>query len=79
MEIASIALQGMERAQAHVEQAAGRLASIGANSSESSPVDTVDLSQEVLALLAAKNDFAANVATLKIANQIQKQTVNLLA
>jgi hypothetical protein len=77
--IASIALQGMDRAQAHLEQAAKRLASIGTDSSENIPLDSVEMSQEMLALLASKNDFSMNVATLKIANQIQKQTISLLA
>ncbi len=78
MEIFSIALQGLEQAQARVEKAAGRLASVGADSSNGVPVDSVDLSREMVALLLAKNAFAANIGMLKIANEMQGRVLDLL-
>ena len=78
MEISQIALQGLEQAQSTFDQAAGRLASLGADSPETVPVDSVDLSQEVVALLSAKNAVSANLSVLKVATQMQGQAVNLL-
>ena len=77
VEISSIALHGLEQAQGRVEQAAGRLASVGAGSSEEMPVDSADLSQEVVSLLAAKNAFAANLGVLKVANEMQGLVLDL--
>ena len=77
VEISSIALHGLEQAQGRVEQSAGRLASVGAGSSEEMPVDSADISQEVVALLAAKNAFAANLGVLKVANEMQGLVLDL--
>jgi len=41
--------------------------------------DTVDLSQEAVSLLAAKNQFAVGVDLLKTAENMQKSLINLLA
>jgi hypothetical protein len=79
MEISAIALRGLDQAQAQLEQAGGQLASIGANSSDGIPADTVDLSQAAVSLLSAKNEFAANLKVLKIADELQRQTLDLLA
>lgn len=79
MEISAIALQGLNQAQAQVEQAGGRLASIGASSGEGSPVDTADLSEAAVSLLSAKNAFATNIKLLKVANEMESQAISLLA
>ncbi|MBZ5618170.1 MAG: hypothetical protein LAQ69_05445 [Acidobacteriia bacterium] len=79
MDISAIALQGLNQAQAQLEQAGGRLASIGADSTEGMPVDTTDLSQAAVALLSPKNEFAANIASLKVGNELQRQVLDLLA
>jgi flagellar basal body rod protein FlgC len=39
----------------------------------------VDLSAEIVALMSAKNQFSANLSTLKTANQIQKNVLDLMA
>jgi hypothetical protein len=78
VEISQIALQGLEQAQSNFDQAAGRLTSLGNGSPETTPVDTVDLSQTVVALLSAKNAVSANISVMKVANQMQGQLVNLL-
>jgi hypothetical protein len=79
MQICAIALQGLNQAQAQVEQAGGRLASIGSNTSQGTPVDTASLSDAAVSLLSGKNEFAANIQLLKVADEMQAQTVNLLA
>src|ERR1022692_742428 len=50
MDISAIALQGLNQAQAQLEQAGGRLASIGANTAHGVSVDTADLSQAAVSL-----------------------------
>jgi flagellar basal body rod protein FlgC len=39
----------------------------------------VDVASEIVALSSAKNQFSVNLATLKVANEIQKNTVDLIA
>jgi hypothetical protein len=79
MQISAIALQGLNQAQAQVEQAGGRLASIGANTVDGTPVDTADLSTAAVSLLSAKDSFATNIKLLKVADEMQGQAINLLA
>ncbi len=79
MQICATALQGLNQAQAQVNQAGGRLASIGTNSSQGTPVDTADLSDAAVSLLSGKNEFATNIQMLKVADEMQGQTLNLLA
>lgn len=78
MEISSIVLQGLNRAQAQVEQAGGRLASIGATSVNGAPADTADLSDAAVSLLSAKNGFATNIQLLEVADKMQGQAIHLL-
>lgn len=78
MDVSSIALQGLELAQLQLEKSASRLASAGTSSPSGAPVDTVDLSQEAVAMLSAKNQFSANINVLKIADDMQKSAINLL-
>ena len=79
MDLPAIALQGLEQADAQLEKAASRIASAAALSPDGSNVDTVDLSAEMVALLSAKNQFSVEVATLKVAGEVQKNEVNLIA
>ncbi len=79
MDLSAIALQGLEQADAQLEKAASRIASAAALSPDGSNVDTVDLSAEMVALLSAKNQFSVEVATLKVAGEVQKNEVNLIA
>jgi len=73
MDISRIALTGMDQAQARVERAASRLAGL------SQPNDTVDLSSEMVALLQAPHDFAANAQVAKTGDQMQKYLLDVLA
>jgi hypothetical protein len=78
MQISAIALQGLNQAQAQVDQAAGRLASIGADTSQAD-VDTAGLSDAAVALLAWKNAYAGDIQLLKVADKMQRQAIDLLA
>jgi len=77
MDLSSIALQGMQQAEVQLENAATAIASPG-SSPEGANIDTVDLSAEMVALMSAKNDFSVNLSVLKTADQVEKQTVDLM-
>jgi flagellar basal body rod protein FlgC len=71
MDISSIALQGVQQAQVQLDNSVQRL-------TQATSGDVVDLSQEAVALLSAKNQFSANINVLKIAGNMQKNVINLL-
>ena len=79
MDVFAIALSGLDRAQAGLEQTASHLSRMAAPTSDGAPLDTVDLSTAAVELLAARRDFAINVRLLKTADEIERQAVNLLA
>jgi hypothetical protein len=78
MDISAIALQGLDQAQAQLETAASGLDNLAA-SPNGVPTDTVALSEEAVALMSAKIDFAANLSVLHTANQIDKHLADLMA
>jgi hypothetical protein len=77
MDVSTIALQGLQRSQTQLESTARRLSTAG-SSADGTPVDTADLSQAAVALITAKNQFAANLNVVKVADQMQKSVLNLL-
>ena len=79
MDISAIALQGLNQAQAQLEQTGGRLASIGDNTPDGTSVDTANLSDAAVSLLSAKNAFSTGIQLLKVADEMQSQAINLLA
>ena len=79
MDLSAIALQGLQQADAQLNQAASQIANFGASSPDGAPVDTVDLSAEMVALMSAKNAFQANLKTLETAEQVQNSVMDLKA
>jgi len=79
MDLSAIALQGLQQADAQLEQAATSIASFGAASPNGAGLDTVDLSAEVVALMSAKTQTSVNLATLKTADEMQKSVIDLMA
>jgi flagellar hook protein FlgE len=79
MDLSAIALQGLQQTGAQLDAAATRIASFGSTSPDGATLDTVDLSSAVVALMSAKDQFAANLATLKTADEIQQSTLNVMA
>jgi flagellar basal body rod protein FlgG len=77
MDPSSIALPGLQQADAQLEAAAARITRTGANSADGATLDVVDLSAEIVALISAQNLFDFNLATLKTAAQMQKSLVDL--
>ncbi|HEY3838236.1 MAG TPA: hypothetical protein VGL72_16765 [Bryobacteraceae bacterium] len=77
MDVSSIALQGLQQAQTQLETTAQQLSTAG-SSSNGAPMDTADLSDAAISLMSAKNQFAANLNLMKIADQMQKHVIDLL-
>jgi hypothetical protein len=79
MNIAAIALDGLNQAQARFDQTARRLASIGARSPAAVLADPVDLSTDMVSLISARNQFATNLRVARTAGEIERQAIDLLA
>jgi len=77
MNASAIALQGLQQADLQLETAASAIASTGADSSNSGNLDVADLSAEMTALTSAQTLYDANLATLKTADQMEQNLVNL--
>ena len=66
----SSALEGMSRAEMQLNKAAVDVAR--------APVDTVDLSAAMVALLESRNSFEANTKVFRVAADMQKSLLNLI-
>ena len=77
MEPSSIALRALHQADAQLEKAAAEIANAGATSTEGNSLDVVDLSTEMVALMCGQNQFEANLATLRTADQMQKSIIDI--
>jgi len=76
MEAVSTALQGLHRAEDLLDRTASLLAR---SPSSTAPLDNISLSDAAVALLQAKNSYEANLGTIKVADEIQKSTLTLIA
>lgn len=76
MGLSTIALGGLERAFAQFQGAATRIA---APASASANAGTVDLSAAAISMLAARNEFAGNIQVLKMAVEMQRLELDVLA
>lgn len=79
MDPSSIALQGLQQADAQLDAAASAIVSAGATSANGSNPNVVDLSTEMVALMSAQNSLSANLATLETADQIQQNLLDVTA
>ena len=75
MEIQSIGLAGLEKAQEKLAAVAKRLSSGGQVSAGG---DLVDLSAEMVALMLAKNASGANLKAVEVANEMASQSIDVL-
>ena len=74
MDVMSAALGGMQNAQSSLERTAERIA--GASTARP---DSVDLSTEMVAMLAARNQYQANVRVFQTGDKMQKKLLDILA
>ena len=72
----SSALDGMSRAEAQLNNAARDIARAPLATSPGG--DLVDLSAPVLAMLESRNSFDANTKVLKVADELNKDLLNIL-
>src|ERR1035441_2758951 len=79
MEFSDSAVRGLKQEEKGLEQAKTRVASAGGTPNGTGPVDTVDLSDSMVAMLTARQEFTANLNAFKTADEIQRQTIDLLA
>jgi flagellar basal body rod protein FlgC len=66
-------LTGLERASASLDRTAARIAAAPFPAG-----DTVDLAAETIALLQARNDFAANVKVVQTFDQLSRSLLNIV-
>lgn len=74
MNIVGTALSGMQTAQSSLEKTAQRIATVSPESS-----DSVDLSSQMVAMLAARNQFQTNARVIQTADDMQKKVLDMLA
>lgn len=79
MDISSIAIQGLDQASAQLDAAAANIATAGAGPPDGATLDTVDLCTQIVPLISAQTLFAANLATLKTTDQMQKSLIDITA
>ena len=78
MQIFASALQGLNAAETQLDQTASRISRAGGTESGAAP-DSVDLSTDMVNLLTAKQQFAANLKSIGAGNEIDKHTLDILA
>jgi len=79
MQILAIAQQGLQQAQGQADKAAQGIARTGMDTAGQPPADTVSLSDQMVSLMTARNQFAADLGLAHTADEMQKQTLDLLA
>jgi flagellar hook protein FlgE len=72
MDIASIALGGLNQAQSLLDRAAIRV------SNSASTANPLDLAASAVELSQAKTEFAANIQVVKTVDDLEKRSINLL-
>jgi flagellar hook protein FlgE len=74
MDLLSVALGGMRNAQSMLEKTVEHIATVSPETS-----DSVDVSSQMVAMLAARNQFQTNVRLFQTADDMRKRLVDLLA
>lgn len=74
--ILSAALEGLDRAQARLDNAARRIA-VSADP-ERLLADRIDLSEEFVALILARNSFVANLRAIEADDEVARRTLDIL-
>jgi flagellar hook-associated protein FlgK len=79
MDASSIALQGLEQADSQLNAVASQIVQSSAASASGGGQDVVSLSEEMVALMSAQNQFAVSADVLKTANQTEQSLLNVMA
>lgn len=78
MDVSSIALQGLQQADAQLNAAAEAIANAGSPAG-SGDLNVVNLAADIVSLTSAQTLFEANIATLKTADQMEKSLIDVTA
>jgi len=76
MQIFGAALQGLNAAESKLDRTAERISKTG---TVQNGADSVDLASEMVNLMTAKEEYAANLKSLKAGDEMVKHTIDLLA
>jgi flagellar hook-associated protein FlgK len=81
MNVMSAALSGMQQAQSNLDKTAQRIAHAGINQAgaNQAPGDTVDLSTEMVNLMAARQQFSTSARVAHVGDEMQKSLLNMMA
>jgi hypothetical protein len=72
MNVSSVALGGLHQAEVAIQKAANTIANVAGS------LDAVSLSDAAVALMENRNAFAANIQTLKMGDQMDKEAIDLI-
>ena len=78
MNLMNIALGGMRIAQSSLDSTAQRIAGASPRPPDQPP-DSVDLSTEMVAMLAARNQFKASAQVFQAGDKMQKKLLDIMA
>jgi len=78
MNVLSTAREGLDRAQDKIDRAARRLAQFAAFE-DAGTGDIVDLSEEIVSLVAAQNAHSANITAARTVAKIESRRLDILA
>jgi hypothetical protein len=79
MDISAIALQGVAQAQVQLDAAANNLVRAGTASPNGADLNVANFSAGIVALNSAQTLLKTSLSTLKTADQLQKNVLDLLA
>jgi hypothetical protein len=77
--LTAISFQGLEHAEAGFERSAGRLAAAGLPGPDGALADVADRSTAAVEFLSTRRDVELNLEVLGSANEMERQTLDLLA
>lgn len=72
MNVLAVALDSIDRATAHFNSVAARVAKLP------DPQDNVDLSVEMVNLMQTRNDFQASAAVVRTADQLSRSLLDVV-
>jgi flagellar hook protein FlgE len=80
MDVMSAARSGMQQAQGTLEKTAQRVAHAGLNQAGATQAagDSVDLSAEMVNLLAARQQFSTSAKVAHVADEMQKSLLDMM-
>ena len=72
MNVSAIAMGGLQQAEAGFQKAAGQV------SNAADEADSVSLSDAAVGMMENRETYAANIETLKVADQMEKEAIDII-